>query len=121
MAELETSKRDRQEIIAYLREPKRYRAIGAKVPRGLLLMGPPGTGEALLAKAAAGEADVPFYSISASEFIEIFVGVGVSRVRHLFEDTKKEASAIISSTSSMRWGVPGAPGSVAATTNANRP
>lgn len=95
VAGLENAKRDLQEITGYLKDPRRYRALGAKIPRGILLMGPPGTGKTLLAKAVAGEADVPFYSISASEFIEMFVGVGAARVRDMFEGAKKEAPAII--------------------------
>src|SRR5699024_5056657 len=89
------AKRDLQEIIAYLREPNRYHHLGAEIPRGVLLMGPPGTGKTLLAKAVAGEANVPFYSISGSEFIEMFVGLGASRVRDMFSNARKEAPAII--------------------------
>ncbi len=95
VAGLANAKQDLREIIGYLREPERYRKLGAKIPRGILLSGPPGTGKTLLAKAVAGEADVPFYSISASEFIEMFVGVGASRVRDMFDSAKKEAPAII--------------------------
>ena len=83
------------EIVDFLRNPDRYRRLGARVPRGVLLSGPPGTGKTLLARALAGEADVPFYSVSASEFIEMIVGVGASRVRDLFEQAKKDAPAII--------------------------
>jgi cell division protease FtsH len=81
--------------VAYLKEPERFRKLGVKIPRGVLLMGPPGTGKTLLAKAVAGEADVPFYSISGSEFVEMFVGVGASRVRDMFANAKKESPAII--------------------------
>jgi len=95
VAGLENAKKDLQEVINYLKDPERYRAIGAKVPRGMLLMGPPGTGKTMLARAAAGEAGVPFYSISASEFIEMFVGVGAARVRDMFESAKKEEPAVI--------------------------
>jgi cell division protease FtsH len=95
VAGLENAKRDLHEIIDYLKEPERFRKLGAKIPKGILLMGPPGTGKTLLAKAVAGEAEVPFYSISGSEFIEMFVGVGASRVRDMFESAKKEAPAII--------------------------
>src|SRR5699024_4195862 len=84
-----------QEIISYLSHPGRYHRLGARIPRGVLLMGPPGTGKTLLAKAVAGEANVPFFSISGSEFIEMFVGVGASRVRNMFNDARKEAPAII--------------------------
>ena len=83
------------EIVDFLRNPDRYRRLGATVPKGVLLSGPPGTGKTLLARALAGEANVPFYSVSASEFIEMIVGVGASRVRDLFEQAKKDAPAII--------------------------
>jgi cell division protease FtsH len=83
------------EIVDFLRHPERYRRLGATVPKGVLLAGPPGTGKTLLARALAGEAEVPFYSVSASEFIEMIVGVGASRVRDLFEQAKKDAPAII--------------------------
>ncbi len=95
VAGLTHAKRDLREISDYLRDPEPYRKLGAKIPRGILLMGPPGTGKTLLARAVAGEADVPFFSISASEFIEMFVGVGASRVRDMFQSAKKEAPAII--------------------------
>jgi len=95
VAGLENAKQDLREITGYLKDPARYRKLGAKIPKGILLMGPPGTGKTLLAKAVAGEADVPFFSISGSEFIEMFVGVGASRVRDMFESAKKEAPAII--------------------------
>ena len=95
VAGLDNAKRDLQEITGYLRDPQHYRKLGAKVPKGILLMGPPGTGKTLLARAVAGEANVPFFSISGSEFIEMFVGVGASRVRDMFESAKQEAPAII--------------------------
>ncbi|MCX2841851.1 ATP-dependent zinc metalloprotease FtsH [Microbulbifer thermotolerans] len=95
VAGLENAKRDLCEIAEYLKNPERFQRLGAKVPKGILLMGPPGTGKTLLAKALAGESDVPFYSISGSEFIEMFVGVGASRVRDMFADAKKEAPSII--------------------------
>lgn len=95
VAGLENAKRDLWEVIEYLRNSRRYQKIGAKLPRGILLMGPPGTGKTLLAKAVAGEADAPFFSISGSEFVEMFVGVGASRVRDMFENAKKEAPAVI--------------------------
>jgi len=91
----ENAKRDLQEVIDYLKAPERFRKIGAKIPKGILLLGPPGTGKTLCAKAMAGEADVPFYSISGSEFIEMFVGVGAARVRDMFQSAKNEAPAII--------------------------
>ena len=95
VAGLENAKRDLYEIVGYLKDPQHYRKLGAKIPRGILLMGPPGTGKTLLAKAVAGEAGVPFFSISGSEFIEMFVGVGASRVRDMFESARKEAPSII--------------------------
>ena len=88
-------KRDLTEIVSFLKEPSRFLALGAKIPRGVLLVGPPGTGKTLLARAVAGQADVPFYSISASEFVEMFVGVGAARVRELFEEAKKNAPSIV--------------------------
>jgi cell division protease FtsH len=95
VAGLANAKRDLQEIVQYLREPGKFTALGAQIPKGVLLMGPPGTGKTLLARASAGEAGVPFFSISGSEFIEMFVGVGASRVRDMFANAKKEAPAII--------------------------
>lgn len=89
------AKREIVELVEYLKNPEKFRKLGAEIPRGVLLMGPPGTGKTLLAKALAGEAGVPFYSISGSQFIEVFVGVGASRVRHLFETAKKHAPSII--------------------------
>ncbi len=95
VAGLENSKRELQEIVYYLREPKKFEKLGASMPRGILLVGPPGTGKTMLARATAGEADVPFFSISGSEFIEMFVGMGASRVRDMFTTAKKEAPSII--------------------------
>jgi cell division protease FtsH len=95
MAGQETAKREVTELVEFLKSPAQFRALGAEVPRGVLLMGPPGTGKTLMARALAGEAGVKFYSISGSEFIEVFVGVGASRVRHLFEEAKKNSPAII--------------------------
>jgi cell division protease FtsH len=95
VAGLENAKKDMQEIVEYLQEPEKFAELGANIPKGILLVGPPGTGKTLLARATAGEADVPFFSISGSEFIEMFVGVGASRVRDMFETAKKEAPAII--------------------------
>ena len=95
VAGLANAKKDLQEIIDYLKEPGKFTALGADIPKGILLMGPPGTGKTLLARATAGEADVTFFSISGSEFIEMFVGVGASRVRNMFENAKKEAPAVI--------------------------
>jgi cell division protease FtsH len=91
----ENAKREVTELVDYLKNPEKYRELGAEIPRGVLLMGPPGTGKTLMARALAGEAGVPFYSISASEFIEVFVGVGASRVRHLFQAAKKNTPSIV--------------------------
>jgi len=95
MAGQDTAKREVTELVEFLKHPAQFRQLGAEVPRGVLLMGPPGTGKTLMARALAGEAGVRFYSISGSEFIEVFVGVGASRVRHLFEQAKKNSPAII--------------------------
>ncbi|MDX2214223.1 MAG: ATP-dependent zinc metalloprotease FtsH4 [Oculatellaceae cyanobacterium bins.114] len=95
VAGVEEAKLELVEIVDFLKEPKRFTQIGARIPKGVLLVGPPGTGKTLLAKAVAGEAGVPFFSISGSEFVELFVGVGSSRVRDLFEQAKKQAPCII--------------------------
>ncbi len=95
VAGLKSAKQDLREIVDFLREPTRFRRLGGKVPRGVLLVGPPGTGKTLLARAVAGEAGVPFFSINGSEFIELFVGVGASRVRELFAEAKRVSPAII--------------------------
>ena len=95
VAGMENAKQELKEIIEFLRDPGKYSRIGAKVPKGVLLVGPPGTGKTLLARATAGEAKVPFYSISASEFIEMFVGVGASRVRNMFQKAKAAHPSII--------------------------
>lgn len=95
VAGLSEAKTEIEEIVEFLKNPKRYTNLGGKIPKGALLVGPPGTGKTLLAKAVAGEADVPFFSMSGSDFVEMFVGVGASRVRDLFEQAKKNAPAII--------------------------
>ena len=95
VAGADEAKAELQEIVDFLRHPKKYHDLGARIPRGVLLVGPPGTGKTLMARAVAGEADVPFFSISASEFVEMFVGVGASRVRDLFEQAKSAAPAIV--------------------------
>lgn len=95
VAGVEESKEEVKEIVDFLKHPERYMNLGAKIPKGVLLVGPPGTGKTLLAKAVAGEASVPFFSVSGSSFIEMFVGVGASRVRDLFDNAKKEAPAIV--------------------------
>ncbi|VEP16457.1 ATP-dependent zinc metalloprotease FtsH [Hyella patelloides LEGE 07179] len=95
VAGIEEAKEELQEVVTFLKEPEKFTAIGAKIPRGMLLVGPPGTGKTLLAKAIAGEAGVPFFSISGSEFVEMFVGVGASRVRDLFKKAKENAPCLI--------------------------
>jgi cell division protease FtsH len=95
VAGLDEEKEELREIVDFLRTPKKYTQVGARIPKGVLLEGPPGTGKTLLAKAVAGEAGVPFFSISGSDFVEMFVGVGASRVRDLFEDAKKHAPCIV--------------------------
>ena len=95
VAGINEAKSELQEVVSFLQQPERFTALGAKIPRGVLLVGPPGTGKTLLARAIAGEADVPFFSISASEFVELFVGVGASRVRDLFRQAKEKAPCII--------------------------
>ena len=95
VAGLHEEKEDLEEIVDFLRAPQKYTELGARIPKGVLLVGPPGTGKTLLAKAVAGEAGVPFFSISGSDFVEMFVGVGASRVRDLFEDAKKNAPCIV--------------------------
>ncbi len=95
VAGLEEEKEELKEIVDFLKAPKKYTAVGARIPKGVILVGPPGTGKTLLAKAVAGEAGVPFFSISGSDFVEMFVGVGASRVRDLFEDAKKNAPCIV--------------------------
>ncbi|MBF0292025.1 MAG: ATP-dependent zinc metalloprotease FtsH [Nitrospinae bacterium] len=95
VAGVEEAKEDLQEIIEFLKTPRKFQKLGGKIPKGVLLMGPPGTGKTLLARAIAGEASVPFFSISGSDFVEMFVGVGASRVRDLFEQAKKSAPCII--------------------------
>jgi cell division protease FtsH len=95
VAGIEEAKEDLQEVVTFLKKPERFTAVGARIPKGVLLVGPPGTGKTLLAKAIAGEAGVPFFSISGSEFVEMFVGVGASRVRDLFKKAKENAPCII--------------------------
>src|SRR5690606_1133161 len=95
VAGAEEAKQELEEIIAFLKDPKKFTRLGGRIPKGVLLMGPPGTGKTLLARAVAGEAGVPSFSISGSDFVEMFVGVGASRVRDLFEQGKKNAPCII--------------------------
>ena len=95
VAGIDEAKEELQEVVTFLKQPERFTAVGAKIPKGVLLVGPPGTGKTLLAKAIAGEAAVPFFSISGSEFVEMFVGVGASRVRDLFKKAKENAPCLI--------------------------
>ncbi|MEK7461010.1 MAG: ATP-dependent zinc metalloprotease FtsH [Patescibacteria group bacterium] len=95
VAGLKEAKQELEEVVDFLKHPEKFRAVGAEIPKGVLLVGPPGTGKTLMAKAVAGEAGVPFFSISASEFVEMFVGVGAARVRDLFGKAKKNAPAVI--------------------------
>jgi len=95
VAGVDEAKEDLEEVVEFLRDPRKFERLGGKIPKGVLLVGPPGTGKTLLARAVAGEADVPFFSISGSDFVEMFVGVGASRVRDMFEQAKKNAPCII--------------------------
>src|SRR5690606_12899390 len=95
VAGVDEAKRELEEIVDFLKDPEGYGKLGARAPKGILLVGPPGTGKTLLARAVAGEAGVPFFSISGSEFVEMFVGVGAARVRDLFEQARKAAPGII--------------------------
>jgi cell division protease FtsH len=95
VAGVEEAKEEVQEIVEFLRDPKKFQKLGGRIPKGVLMVGPPGTGKTLLARAIAGEADVPFFSISGSDFVEMFVGVGASRVRDMFEQGKKAAPCLI--------------------------
>lgn len=95
VAGVDESKEELKEVVEFLREPQKFVALGARIPKGVLLVGPPGTGKTLLAKAVSGEAGVPFFSISGSEFVEMFVGVGASRVRDLFDQAKRNSPCIV--------------------------
>src|SRR5690606_6343888 len=95
VAAMEQAKSELQDIVEFLKRPEKFQKLGATIPKGVLLVGPPGTGKTLLARATAGEAGVPFYSISGSDFVEMFVGVGASRVRDLFEQAKQNSPAIV--------------------------
>ena len=95
VAGIDESKNELQEVIEFLKDPSKFQRLGGKIPKGVLLIGPPGCGKTLLARAVAGEADVPFFTISGSDFVEMFVGVGASRVRDMFEQGKKSAPCII--------------------------
>ncbi len=95
MAGCDESKQELVEVVEFLKNPEKFIQLGARIPKGVLLVGPPGSGKTLLAKAVAGEAGVPFFSLSGSEFVELFVGVGASRVRDLFDQAKKAAPCIV--------------------------
>ena len=114
VAGVEEAKAELREIVEFLKDPKGYGRLGARIPKGVLLVGPPGTGKTLLARAVAGEAGVKFFSISGSEFVEMFVGVGAARVRDLFEQRAKRRRQSFLSTSSTRWAAPAALSSTAA-------
>ena len=103
VAGVDEAKDELQEVVDFLKDPKSTARLGARMPKGVLLVGPPGTGKTLLARAVAGEAGVPFFSISGSEFVEMFVGVGAARVRDLFEQARRRRRPSSSSTSSTRW------------------
>ena len=110
-----------REVVDFLRSPEKYQVLGGRIPKGVLLVGPPGTGKTLLAKAIAGEAGVPFFSLSGSDFVEMFVGVGAARVRNMSSKRRPRPRASCSSMNWTRWVKPAAPASSAATTNANKP
>ena len=110
-----------REVVEFLRSPERYQVLGGRIPKGVLLVGPPGTGKTLLAKAIAGEAGVPFFSLSGSDFVEMFVGVGAARSATCFSKRKRKPLASSSSTSSTHWAKPAVPASSAGTTNASKP
>ena len=95
VAGCEEAKQDVQELVDFLRDPTKFQKLGGKIPRGVLMVGPPGTGKTLLARAVAGEAKVPFFTISGSDFVEMFVGVGASRVRDMFDQAKKQSPCIV--------------------------
>ncbi len=92
MAGVEEAKEEVSELVEFLKDPKKFQRLGGRIPKGVLMVGPPGTGKTLLAKAIAGEADVPFFSISGSDFVEMFVGVGASRVRDMFEQGAQDSA-----------------------------
>jgi cell division protease FtsH len=95
VAGCEEAKQDVQELVDFLKDPTKFQKLGGKIPRGVLMVGPPGTGKTLIARAVAGEAKVPFFTISGSDFVEMFVGVGASRVRDMFEQAKKQSPCIV--------------------------
>jgi cell division protease FtsH len=95
VAGIDEAKEELQEVVEFLKHPQKFQQVGGRIPKGVLLVGPPGTGKTLLARAIAGEANVPFFTISGSDFVEMFVGVGASRVRDMFEQAKKHAPCIV--------------------------
>ena len=95
VAGLDEEKQELEEVVDFLKYPRKYKELGARIPKGILLVGPPGTGKTYVSKAAAGEAGVPFFTISGSDFVEMFVGVGASRVRDLFDQAKKNSPCIV--------------------------
>ena len=121
VAGVDEAKEELSEVVDFLSNPRKFTRLGGRIPKGVLLVGPPGTGKTLLARAVAGEAGVPFFSISGSDFVEMFVGVGASRVRDLFVQGKKNAPCLIFSTKSTPWAVSVALASAGGMTNANRP
>ena len=120
VAGCDEAKEEVKELVDFLKDPQKFQKLGGRIPRGVLLVGPPGTGKTLLAKAIAGEAKVPFFTISGSDFVEMFVGVGAARVRDMFEQAKKNAPASSSSTRSTPSAAIAAPAWAAATTSASR-
>jgi FtsH_fam: ATP-dependent metallopeptidase HflB len=121
VAGADEEKAELQEVVEFLKAPSKFNSLGARIPHGVLLVGPPGTGKTLLARACAGEAGVPFYAISGSDFVEMYVGVGASRVRDLFEKAKKTMPSIIFIDEIDAWAVSAAPVWAAATMSASRP
>jgi cell division protease FtsH len=120
VAGVDEAKEDLEEIVEFLRDAQKFQRLGGRIPRGVLLVGPPGTGKTLLARAIAGEANVPFFTISGSDFVEMFVGVGASRVRDMFEQARRTRPASSSSTRSTPLAVIAARAWAAATTSASR-
>ena len=122
VAGVEEAKTELPEVVEFLKYPEKFAALGARIPHGVLLVGPPGTGKTLLARAVAGEAGVPFFSICGSEFVEMFVGVGASRVRDLFDQAKRNAPVHrVRGRDRRGRAASAAPASAAATTSASRP
>ena len=121
VAGIDEAKQELEEVVDFLKDPQKFQRLGGKIPKGVLLVGPPGTGKTLLARAIAGEANVPFFTISGSDFVEMFVGVGASRVRDMFEQGKKNAPCIIFIDEIDAVGRHRGAGSAAATTSASRP